>query len=391
MDTEALKKERIQNLIDATSFREPKKVPVGAEILTWPFSYAGVRYADVMDDPVKTANAYVRFLDDIHLDFLWGGGVTASVKALQAMGCTYYDLAMDGTAIIHKQPEVEFMKTEEYPDLIGNFEEFKISMIRRRAKALQLPRDQAYKQVLTALKELRIYVDANAMISKYIFEEKGIAQLTGSPIMFLGPLSVLFDKYRGIRDTLIDLRRRPEVVKQACEVILEDRTKVIKSLDPKDYGAPHPLASTVFHVECFLSPGQFDEYYFNQFKQLCLPFMEAGAKFFVKGEGSFIRILDRFRQLPRGSIVFMLDQDDPFEVYKEIGDWQTIATGITTDLMRVGTKAQCVDYVKRSFDTFAPGGGFIFMQNKPLLCASDVKTENLLAVYETANELSLKR
>jgi hypothetical protein len=385
-----LQKERIQNLIDATSFREPKKVPVGAEILTWPFAYAGVRYADVMNDPIKTFEAYVKFLDDIELDFLWGGGVTSAVRAIQAMGCEYYDLGIDGTAIIHKQPDVEFMKTEEYADLIGDIDAFKAKLLRQRVKALQLPKGQAYEKVLLALKAIRSYAEANAMISKYIFEEKEIAPLTGA-VNFLGPLSILFDKYRGIRDTLLDLRRRPELVRQACDVILADRAKPILALDPKDFSYPYPFCSTVYHVECFLSPALFDEYYFKHFKEICLPLMEAGAKFFLKGEGAFLHTLNRFRQLPKGSVIFMLDQDDPFEVNKAIGDWQTIGTGITADLLQMGTKQQCVDFVKRCFDTFAPGGGFIFMQNKPLLCAADAKPENLLAVYETANELSLGR
>ena len=389
MDTETLRKDRIQNLIDATSFREPKKVPVGAEILTWPFSYAGVRYADVMEDPEKTFKAYVRFLDDISLDFMWGGGVTSAVRAIQAMGCNYYDLANDGTTIIHKQPEVEFMATEEYPDLIRDLPAFKANLMRRRVGALQLPKEQAYEKTVDALRAIRPYSEANAKISKYIFEEKGIAPLTG-PMNFLGPLSLLFDKYRGIRDTLLDLRRRPELVRQACDVILAERARPFLEADPKDYAQPYPFMSTVYHVECFLSPALYDEYYFRHFKDICLPFMEAGAKFFLKGEGSFINTLDRFRQLPKGSVIFMLDQDDPFEVYKAIGDWQTVATGITADLLQMGTVQQCVDFVKRSFDTFAPGGGFIFMQNKPLLCANDARTENLLAVYETANELSLQ-
>ena len=389
MDTETLLKDRIQNLVDATSFREPKKVPVGAEILTWPFSYAGVRYADVMEDPVKTFEAYVKFLDDISLDFMWGGGVTSAVRAIKAMGCNYYDLANDGTTIIHKQPEVEFMETEEYPDLIEDLPAFKANLMRRRVGALRLPKEQAYEKTIDALKAIRPYAEANAMISKYIFEEKGIAPLTG-PMNFLGPLSLLFDKYRGIRDTLLDLRRRPELVRQACDVILAERAKPFLDANPGDYAQPYPFMSTVYHVECFLSPSLFDEYYFRHFKDICLPFMEAGAKFFLKGEGSFINTLDRFRQLPKGSVIFMLDQDDPFEVYKAIGDWQTVATGITADLLQMGTRQQCIDFVKRSFDTFAPGGGFIFMQNKPLLCANDAKTENLLAVYETANELSLQ-
>jgi len=249
MSTGLLKKERIQNLIDAVSFREPKKVPVGAEILTWPFSYAGVRYEDVMDDPVKTFEAYIKFMDDIRLDFLWGGMVTSPVKALQAMGCNHYALGRDGTTIIHRQPEVEFMSAEEYPELIGDIDAFKAKLLRRRCPALQLPREQAYEKVLLALEALRPYSEANRMIQKYIFEEKGVAELTGSPVMFLGPLTVLFDKFRGIRDTLVDLRRRPEVVRQACDEILKDRLKPIRGLDPKDYGFPHPLASTVYHVE----------------------------------------------------------------------------------------------------------------------------------------------
>ncbi|MDR1204657.1 MAG: hypothetical protein LBL26_04135 [Peptococcaceae bacterium] len=391
MTAESLQKERIQNLIDAASFKEPKKIPVGAEILSWPFSYAGVKYSDVMDDAAKTARAYVKFLDDIELDFLWGGMVTTAVKALKAMDCNCFDLGNDGTTIIHRQPEVEFMTTEEYPELIADMNAFKQKLIRRRCKALQLPQEQAYECVLRALREIRPWVEANAMIDKYIFGEKGVAPLTGGPILFLGPLTVLFDKFRGIRDTLIDLRRRPETVRQACDVILDDRKNILSAFDPKDFSYPHPFASTVYHVECFLSPAQFDEYYFRHFKEVCLPYMEAGAKFFLKGEGSFIHTLDRFRQLPKGSVVFMLDEDDPFEVYKAIGDWQTVATGITADLLKMGSKEECVDFVKRSFDTFAPGGGFIFMQNKPLLCANDAKAENILAVYETANELSLKR
>jgi hypothetical protein len=388
MDNTELQQERIRNLIDATSFREPAKVPVGAEILTWPFSYAGVRYADVMDDAERTFQAYVKFLDDIELDFLWGGMVTSAVKAIQAMGCDYYDLAVDGTTIIHKQPEVEFMKTEEYQDLIGDIDAFKAGLLRKRVRALQLPRDEAYAKTLQALSAIKPYVEANDRIQKYIFEEKGIAPLTGAPINFLGPLSILFDKFRGIKDTLLDLRRRPDLVRQACDVILADRTKQIRALDPRDYTAPYPFASSVYHVECFLSPEQFDEYFFKHFKELCLPFMETGTKFFMKGEGAFLKTLDRYRQLPKGSVIFMLDQDDPFEAHKAIGDWQTIGTGITADLLQMGTKQQCVDFVKRCFDAFAPGGGFIFMQNKPLLCANDAKPENLLAVYETANILS---
>jgi len=389
-NTLTLKEERKQNLVDALNFKEPKKIPVGAEILSWPFAYAGVKYADVIDDPEAVAREYVKFLDVIELDFMFGGSISRPVRMYEAVGNNSYKIGYDGVVVVHLQPEIEFMSAEEYPELIADPTGFREKLVRRRCSAFNLPREEAYEQVKKGLVEVDKWMKANAMISKYIFGEKEIIPITGAPVGFSSPLTTIFDRYRGMKDTLLDLRRRPEVLKEACNVLLEQLKKDLARHDPKTFTEPYPLGNTVYHVECFLSPALFDEYYFDPFMELMLPFMEAGQKFFVKGEGRFLNTIDRFRKLPKGSVVFMLDEDDPFEAYKAIGDWQSVGTGITADLLQLGTKEQCVDFVKRCFDTMAPGGGFIFMQNKPLLCASDAKIENLIAVYETANELSMK-
>ena len=386
-----LKSERIKNLNDATSFIEPERIPVGIEILTWPFSYAGVNYADIIDDPEKVFESYIRFTEIVEPDFMFGGSVTHSVRAHEALGSNSYSIADDGVCVIHNQALIEFMKDGEYPDLFADPDVFTESLIRRRCAAFRLPRDQAYGKLIEALKALRTWQKANDMIREYLFGEKGIVPFPGGPLQFTSGITKVFDAYRGMRDTLLDIRKRPAELRRAADVMLGQVRENINRYDPKDFAAGYPFAYTVYHSECFLSPDQFDEFYFDPFMEICMPFMEAGVKFFVKGEGSFLRILDRYRKIPKGSVIFMLDQDDPFDVYKAIGDYQTIASGITVDLLQSGTKDQCVDYVKRCFDTFAPGGGFLFMPNKPLLCASDTKIENLAAVYETANRLSGQR
>ena len=390
MSIEAVIEERKQNLIDALSFREPKKVPVGVSVLSWPFSYAGVRYADVADDPETVAREYLKFLDVIGLDFICGAEVTRPVKAYSALGNYCYKIGGDGISIVHFQPEVQFMSADEYPQLIANPKVFKSELTKRRCEALRLPKAEAYEKVKEALCELDKWYTANSLISRYVLEEKGILPLTNAPIHFRSPLSEIFDNLRGMKDTLTDLRRRPDVLKEACDALLEQMKINLKRFDPGDFTSPYPLGRTVYHAECFISPVQFDEFFFEPFTELMLPFMEAGLKIFVRGEGKFLNTIERYRKLPKGAVVFMLDEDDPFEIFKAIGDWQSIGAGITTDLLQLGTKEQCTDYVKKCFDTFAPGGGFIFMQNKSLLSASDAKTDNLIAVYETANELSLK-
>ena len=392
MNNDTLRKERLQNLIDTISFKAPKKVPVGVEVLSWPLSYGGVRYSDTFGDPHKTAEAYVKFLDIVNLDFYMGGMISRPVKAYQALGCFNFELSSDGNTIAHIQPNIEYMSTDEYPEFINDPEGYRSKLLKRQCKALRLSRDEAYESVKEALKEYRAYTATNRLISDR-FDEKGIVLIAvshGNPVRFSSPLSAIFDRFRGMRDTLLDLKRRPDMVRQACASLLDRMRLEFDRLQANDFSAPFPLGYTVYHVECFLSPPLFDEFFFDPFKELCLPFMEAGTKIFLKGEGMFLNTIDRYRQLPKGSVVIMLDQDDPFEMHKAIGDWQTIATGITSDLLKLGTKDQCVDYVKRCFDTFAPGGGFIFMPNKPLLSDGDTKIENLIAVYETANELSEK-
>ncbi|MDR0459070.1 MAG: hypothetical protein LBG68_01210 [Coriobacteriales bacterium] len=390
MSVESLRAERIQNIIDATSFKEPKKIPVGAEVISWPFSYAGVRYEDVMDDPQKTFEAYIKYFDVVDFDFVWGGTLNTAVKAAHAMGNYSYRIGDDGTVIIHLQPEIDYMSADDYPDLIADPVAFNNKMFKQRNTTLQLPREQAYPKIIEALKAIGVFKTANDLISDYMSNVKGIVPITGAPIGYFSPINTLFDSLRGMSDTLIDLKRRPDTVREAVKVLGAANRARFASLNPLDFSEPYPLGSTGYHIECFLSPELFDEFFFNEFMELCMPFMEAGLKFFIKGEGRFINTIDRYRKLPKGSCVFMLDQDDPFEIYKAIGDWHTVATGITVDLLQMGTVQQCTDYVKRCFDTFAPGGGFIFMPNKPLLCAEDAKPENLIAVFQTANQLSLQ-
>ena len=78
---------RVQNIVDAINFREPEKVPVGMEILMWPFAYMGKTYQEVMHDPQLAADTYTEFLDDVSLDYLaLMPGVSNPVKVYQKMG-----------------------------------------------------------------------------------------------------------------------------------------------------------------------------------------------------------------------------------------------------------------------------------------------------------------
>lgn len=386
-----LKTERMQNIIDATNFREPKKVPIGIEFITWPFAYAGVTYREVMHNPELAAKCYVKFLEEIELDWLWGApGVPFPIKSFHALGIKSYEIAIDDTCIQHQQAYTQYMEAEEYDEYIKDPKGYQRDVFFRRiAPAFSLPREEAYAVLKEAAKKYKPLRDMNNLIRETVFNQKQIVSLTGpSSPMFYAPFDTLFDHIRGIKNALIDIRRRPDRVKQACDAIWAQTKPFITPVDFEN--KPFFFGRTFYHSACFLSPKQFDDWIFSYFLDAYRSSIEKGLKFYIKGEGQFLKLLDRYRQLPKGSVIIMLDEDDPFEAHKIIGDWQTIATGIRTDLMQYGTKQQCIDFVKKCFDTFAPGGGFMFTLNKPLIAAKDVNIENLIAVYQTANALSRK-
>ena len=396
MADKTLYQQRVQNLVDATSFREPDKVPVGIETIYWPFEYAGVKLADVVDDPLRLAETYTKYLDDIELDYYtMAMGPSHPIRAHEALGSLQYHLADDGTTIEHTQTKEQYMSADEYDQLIDDYRNFTRNvMTKRNYTAFQGSEAQAYEALKKAALAYKDHALATQLINQKV-EEKQIVPLnpmgaTDLAPAYYAPFNALFDNLRGVKDALVDLRRRPEKVQAFLDMMAAQPGP--PPLDPDAYLGkdPIPAAWTIYHSECFLNNQQFDELYFQGFKKLALPYMEKGAKYFLKGEGLFLNTLDRFRELPKGSMIIILDQDDPFEAFKLIGDYHTLATGINMDLLKGGTKQQCLDYVKRCFDTFGPGGGFIFTPQKPLISAKDVNIDNLVAVYEFANEYGRK-
>jgi hypothetical protein len=112
-----------------------------------------------MDDPVKTAEVYTKFLDDIELDFLFGGGISFPVKAFEALGVHNYALAEDDCCIQHLQAELKFMELEDYPALIQDPAKFRSEVyLKRMCPAFRLPKEEAYQKLKDAMEYYRIFL-----------------------------------------------------------------------------------------------------------------------------------------------------------------------------------------------------------------------------------------
>ena len=78
----------------------------------------------------------------------------------------------------------------------------------------------------------------------------------------------------------------------------------------------------------------------------------------------------------------MIENGDPAYFKKTIGGNVSLVGGIPSIMLRDCTPEESVEAAKRALDVYAPGGGYIFSQDKILLSAADAAPENLKAVNE---------
>ena len=386
---------RISSLRKTFDFEKPEKVPVYMQFTTWPYAYAGVKLADVIDDPVKNAEAYTKFLDDIDIDVTLFGVYEIPVRATEALGSEKYLIETDGVGVIHNQAAESYLDESFYPQIIADPNAVKMNHLARKwAPGLDQGKEIAKEHIRQAIQPYLADAAFKQIAMGKFIEKEILCVIMGGAPFYTGPFTQIFDFFRGMKNALIDLRRRPQLVKDACDSIMQqyaEATHMAKNMEEAKQqlaGIEMPMGINIINAECFLSPKQFESLYFEPFKKYYGPYFEAGAKYFILGEGKLMQSLEMYNDLPKGSVAIMLDEDDPYVAHKIIKGNQVLIAGADINTLKCGTEQETLDCVKKAFDTFAPDGGYIFGNNKVLVCENDVQISNLKAAYALADELS---
>ena len=90
---------------------------------------------------------------------------------------------------------------------------------------------------------------------------------------FLAPFDMLADGLRGLNGIVMDMFRHPDKLRAACDALVDEMVNLAASMaDPlKRWPIFVPT-----HKPMFLSPAQFDEFYWPSFKKTLLALIDAG-------------------------------------------------------------------------------------------------------------------
>lgn len=396
-----LARERLARIKAAINLQEPDRVPlrgIGGDLVP---AYAGISQQDFWFDYDKAREALVKFNRDFPSDWATGFSGVSVVPLIFALA-DYPDIAFVGAmrsgamhAIIGdkvtRYPGMEidenaspqfvggtFMESDEYDRLIEDPTGFMSEVI--------LPRMcenlQTTKRAMATL--VRMGMEAEKMRA-FARDLNGELEDLGFPsiptILVMAPLDIIGDGLRDIKNVIIDIRRYPEKVKKACEALIEPILKA--GLSQKEDGKK--LAFIPLHLNEYLSPKLYKEFYWPYLKEIILGLLKEGIKSLVFFEGRHDAHLDTILELPAGWGIAQFDKTDVRLAKKVLKGHTCIMGGIPISLIISGTPEKIDAYVKELLEEMKPGGGYILTANVSI-APKDTPIENMHALIEAVEK-----
>jgi len=273
--------------------------------------------------------------------------------------------------------EEEYMKNDEYNLLIENPGQFMLERVLPRIFG-EMSKDSARSHFafLKAGLAQGILKDQMRSIGTQLQTQCGIP----GPYMgaFRAPFDVLADGLRGLKGSLLDTYRQGDKVLEACDVLVTIAARgALANADPlKRLPIFNPL-----HKACFMSPKQFDTYFWPSYKKLLEIIIGSGYKVRAYLEGDWSKHWHHFLELPKGTVLCDIDnQSDIFQAKAEIGHHQCISGGIQDSMLILGTPQEITARTKLLCETVGKDGGFLI--NGGCSIPYDTKPENFKAMVE---------
>jgi hypothetical protein len=407
-----LYRQRVTRFQKVLNMEEPDRVPCNLPTGYFPAYYAGYDLKTVMNDYEKQRDAWLKFMYDFgDMDSFGGPGLVLPAPALEIIGHKIHKWPGHGIAddvASYQFIEGEYMKADEYDWLIRDPSDFWLRcFMPRQAKAFEpwanfmhlnpmigLPMGtllgfstpemkQMFRTIWAAGDEMRKWMEITGEVRRTALS-LGYAQMGGGG--FSGaPFDMLTDMLRGTVGIFMDMYRQSDKIHEALEhltpIVIEEAIKT----------ADHSLAPVVvmpLHKgeRSFMSPRQFEEFYWPTFKKVLLGIIEEGLVPMPFAEGNYIPRLEIIQDMPRASMAWYFEFMDMARAKETVGRNNCIVGNLPISVVVTGTAAQVKEGCRELIETCAPGGGYILAASASM---DKGRIENLHAMMDAAKEYGL--
>ena len=387
-------KERNQRVEIAISLKEPDRVPITPMVTFFPAEVKGISKRDAMYQPEKLAQAAVEIFSPLNWDQVPPLIAVFSGELFDTLGMKVYKWpgATDQEQCLQNyQPfqfvEGEYVKADEYEEILSDPTGFAIRKLIPRHFSnfkgfsgfppfggiantstsqfllpLSFGTPDGQKLLKAIQNSVSILFKVVGISNNYQKEMKKL----GYPLQFFNAVQAPYDSVseflRGMSGTMLDMYRRPEELKKLLDIMVE--TSIQAAIDLAKLAPSNNIVFIPLHrgAEGFMSFEQFETFYWPQLtaimegliknKLVPMPFFE--GKYTDRFE-----YLAEFAKKHKGKLIYWFDQSDIIKAKEIFGDYACIRGNVPASLLITGTPQQVEDYVKKSIEGCAEGGGYI--------------------------------
>jgi hypothetical protein len=326
------------------------------------------------------AGIFAKCADDFPFDAYFTLPFNVSFEMTDILGGGFYQLMDTGVQAAARGKKL--MNESEYKEFAGNFTEFCLNkIVTRKFPSLAQSESEAYELLVKADKKLAEFGKKTRACTKFVEDH-------GCPVLGVGglfhPLDFIMDYFRDFTGIVRDMRRHPEELLEALEVLNDF---LLKQACPGSVtGDDGKMLFWPCHIPSFIKKTDFDKFYFPFFKkQLDYAMNVCNNKVGVWLEGDWSQHYDTLQDLPDndGKLLLMQEYADFPELKRKLGHKACISGGLNLSTIAYGTVEKNVNMTKKVIDECAPGGGFILATDQAIMAEADAKPENLEAVINT--------
>ena len=388
----------------ATALTEGDRVPIAPKLGFFYGSAYGIpSYATLMDvrNSIPGVKAY---LEEYDPDIVWPPAVYPGLASL-ALGSEFLKLPGFEHGIglneSYQYLDGEYMSEDEYEEFCFDPTHFILTkwFPRRNKNLVGLAKinvqnpiefgmfsatvpfaDPEVRQAFDALaesgKHSLNWLIGGGMIAQVI-EEAGF--VLGPQLGTTCPFDMLADTFRGMINTIVDVKERPDELMAAVNTMqgLMLRNALGSAVE---MGREYFLIPLHMGVDEFMSPADYAEFYWPGLRALMMAGIENGLTPYVFCEGNYNTRLEQLCDVPEGKVIYMFEKVDMKKVKDTVGKVACICGNLPTSTLMFGTPDKVADETKKLLDICAPGGGFIMDAS---IVIDRCPKENLHAMFDT--------
>ncbi len=324
-------------------------------------------------DPKLLIRAWDSYNKTFYADGAYATGNNVPLKVMESLGGSQSQLV--GESLQIKGGSGEKMNEDEYDALIKDPYKFLVETI--------LPRKfPAFTDNYT---EASLLSSAATGIVSWLAYDKvctAAIEANGLPIVCRGgtflPPDMILDFLRDFVGTSKDLHRHPQELLDAMEALYPLTQKFVRVSGTTD--GKHFMWIPQ-HLPTYLRPKQFEKFYWPFMTRFIRDMNAEGYRLLFFCENDWTPYVDYLKDLPEGPNGYIFERGDLVALREAIRGKGCFIGGMPLELLKRGTKEECVDYAKKTLDELG-GPGYIFSTDKNILYTSDLQEENYAAVCE---------